>query len=67
MIILDARKEEEKKEEEERLWPVGGQKEDTEEEKVYGSSVLKNRTYIQNKTVRKLSGSSAGMKSLYFL
>ena len=29
----------------------GGQKEDMEEEKVDGTSILKNRTYIQNKSV----------------
>ena len=33
------------------LWPVRCQKEDTEEEKVCGTSVLNNRTYLQNKGV----------------
>ena len=33
------------------LWPVRGQKEDTEEENVDRTKVLKNRTYIQSKSV----------------
>ena len=33
------------------LWPVRGQKEDTEEEKADGTSVLNNRTYIQKENV----------------
>ena len=33
------------------FWTVRDQKEDTEEEKEDGTSVLKNRTYMQNKSV----------------
>ena len=53
------------------LWPVRGQKEDTEEEKVGGTSVLnKQNIYKKNKSVStadrsicpKLSGLTAGRK-----
>ena len=54
------------------LWPVRRQKEDMEKEKVNGTNVLKNRTYIQKVLVEqvevsvwKLWGSTAGRKSLW--
>ena len=48
-----------------KLWVVRGQKEDTEEEKIGGTSVLNNRTYIQNKSI-STAGRSAHPKTVRF-
>ena len=47
------------------LWPVRGQRENTEEEKLDGTNVLKNRTYIQNKSV-STAGRSVRPKTVKF-
>ena len=47
------------------LWSVRGQKEDMEEEKVDRTSVLKNTTYIRNKSV-STAGRSVCPKTVRF-